>query len=196
MSFTLLLIIGVAFGIGFGFFVQRAGFCIAAGLGEMFAGKGKRIFRLLLVVFIITSIGFLISGYISPDLGLKTIGHIRGLGFYNILSGLFFGAGIILCGGCILGTLRQIGEGNLIFVITLISFIPGMALVIYVLNPLLEKGYFISNSQGVQVKNISLPGLLGVNPAWVTAVLVLLATLWYIKVRAKNKPGGSSITKK
>ncbi len=187
MSFTLLLIIGVVFGIGFGFFVQRAGFCIAAGLGEMFAGRGKRILRLLLIVFIITSAGFMISGYISPELGLKTIGQIRGLGFYNIVSGLLFGAGIILSGGCILGTLRQIGEGNLIFIITLVSFIPGMALVVYVLDPLLEKGYFISNGEGAQVKNILLSDLMGVQPVWITATLVIGAILWYRSV-GKRKP--------
>ncbi len=189
MSFTLLIALGALFGFGFGFFVQRAGFCIAAGLGEMFAGRGKRILRLLLVVFIITSAGFMVSGYLYPDLGLKTIGQIRGMGFYNILSGLFFGAGIILCGGCILGTLRQIGEGNSTFIITLVSFIPGMALVVYVLDPLLYNGYFLYNANGSQVRNILLPDLLGAKPAWVTTILIVMAYVGYLAVWRKKRTG-------
>ena len=37
----------LAFGIGFGFCVQRAGLCFAHGLGEIFVGRAKRIIRML-----------------------------------------------------------------------------------------------------------------------------------------------------
>jgi len=170
MSFAALIAVGFLFGIGFGYFVQRAGLCFAHGLGEIFIGKGKRISRMFAVIFIITSAGFLISGFISPELGLKTIGQIRGAGFYNLISGIFFGGGIFLCGGCILGTLRRIGEGDMAFVVVFISMIPGMALVVYGLNPLLEANY--------NVEKILLPDLLGVPAVLVTAVLIAGALLW------------------
>lgn len=180
MNFPLFCVIGFSFGIGFGFFVQRAGLCFSHGLAEIFIGKGKRICRLFSVIFIITATGFLVSGYISPQLGLKTVGAIRGAGFYNILSGIFFGAGILLNGGCILGTLRQIGEGNLNFLVAFISFIPGMALVVYLVNPLIESGY---NTQ-----NILLSEMLGVEAPWVTGVMVLLSVLWLSTIlRRKRK---------
>jgi len=163
MSFTALVAVGFLFGIGFGYFVQRSGFCLAHGLGEIFIGKGKRISRMFAVIFIIT-------GFISPQLGLKTIGEIRGSGFYNLISGMFFGGGIFLCGGCILGTLRRIGEGNMTFLIVFISFIPGMALVVYGLNPLLEANY--------HVEKMLLPELLGVAAPFVTAVLIVGAIFW------------------
>ena len=174
MNFITLCLIGFLFGIGFGYFVQRAGLCFAHGLGEIFMGKGKRICRLFSVIFIITAIGFLVSGYISPRLGLKPIGQIRGSGFYNLLSGVFFGAGILLNGGCILGTMRQIGEGNMTFLVVFVSFIPGMALVVYVIDPLLSSGY--------DIHKLLLPGLLGVPAPWVTGVLVLAAVLWLATV--------------
>mgnify|MGYP006303784007 CR=1 FL=1 len=179
MNFILLCLIGFLFGIGFGYFVQRAGLCFAVGLGEIFLGRGKRICRLFSVIFIITAVGFLISGYIFPDLGLKPIGQIRGAGFYNLLSGIFFGAGILLNGGCILGTLRQLGEGNLTFLIILVSFIPGMALVVYIINPLIRSGY--------NIQKILLPELLGVAAPWVTGFLALAAILWLATILRRRK---------
>lgn len=178
MSFPLFLSAGFLFGIGFGFFVQRAGFCIAHGLGEIFIGRAKRFTRLFLITFAVTSVGFLLAGRIDPSLGLKTIGQIRGSGFYNILSGMLFGMGILMTGGCILGTLRQIGEGNLGFLVVLASFAPGMALVVHGLNPLLEKGY--------DVRGLLLPDLLGVPAAAVTLPLAAVALLWYARIRPRR----------
>jgi hypothetical protein len=180
LSFELLAIVGFAFGIGFGIFVQRSGLCYAHGLGEIFMGKGKRIALIFLVMFIITSIGFLLSGFISEDLGLKAVGQIRGFGFYNILAGIFFGAGILLNGGCILGTLRQIGEGNMTFLLIFLSFIPGMALVIFVLNPLLESYYNTACGAGSL-----LPEIIGVSAPYITTALVIGALIWITLIYKK-----------
>lgn len=179
MSFALLATCGILFGIGLGFCVQRAGFCISAGLAEIFLGHGKRIGRLLAIVLAITSLGFLISGYIDPSLGLKPIGQIRGYGLYNLLAGMIFGAGILLCGGCILGTLRQIGEGNLTFLVVLAAFIPGMALVVHVLNPLLAAGY--------AVQKPLLTDLLGVGAPYLSLFLAAVALLWLLALNRRPK---------
>ena len=127
MSFGLLIAIGVLFGVGFGYCVQRSGLCFAQGLAEVYLGRGKRILRLFTVIFIVTSAGFLLSGYLSPADGLKPVGLLRGHGLLNLLSGLLFGAGIALSGGCILGTLRQLGEGNLTYLVVLLAFAPAGA---------------------------------------------------------------------
>jgi len=179
MPYPLLILIGFIFGIGFGFCVQRAGLCFAHGLGEIYLGKGKRIIRLFLIIFVITSIGFLLSGYFSSSMGLKPIGQLRGYGFYNLLSGVLFGAGIALTGGCILGTLRQIGEGNTTFLIVLASFIPGMALVIYWLNPMLESGY--------HVQKTLLPGVTGFSAPYITLTLVVAALIGLTFLRRRRR---------
>jgi uncharacterized membrane protein YedE/YeeE len=173
-----ILLLGLAFGVGLGYCVQRAGLCFAHGLGEIYIGRGRRIFRLFIVIFAISGTGFLLSGYLSENLGLKEVGQLRGYGLYNIIAGLFFGTGISLNGGCILGTLRQIGEGNSLFMIVLLSFIPGMALTVHIIDPLLEGSY---NSDGVL-----LPDLLGVPAPLVTAALVAAALLWYILLSRKK----------
>jgi|GEM_PF-1290404 len=188
MSFEVLLALGFAFGIGFGYFVQRAGFCIAVGLAEIYMGHGKRIAKLLALIFAITSVGFLLSGHFNPSLGLKPIGQIRGFGFYNLAAGMLFGAGILLNGGCILGTLRQIGEGNLTFVVVLLSFIPGMAIVVHVLDPLLVHGY--------HVQKPLLSGLLGAPASYVTLALAIAATAWLVRLHRRSTKGrrGASLS--
>ena len=178
LPFELLAIVGLIFGIGFGIFTQRSGLCFAHGFGEIFMGKGKRIIKMFLVILIITSIGFLLSDIISNgDVGLKAVGQIRGHGFYNILAGIFFGAGILLNGGCILGTLRQIGEGNMTFIIVLLSFIPGMALVVFVINPALEAYYSTTTP--------ILPDIMGLSAPYITGALVLGSIIWLFAIRAK-----------
>lgn len=174
---TIKIIEAIVFGIGFGYFAQKSGLCFANGLGEIFTGRGKRIYKLTLIIFIISSLGFVLSKYINNNLGLKVIGEIRGYGFYNIIGGIFFGAGIFLCGGCIIGSLRQLGEGNMNFIITIISFIPGMALTVYVLNPLLANGY--------DVKKVLVSDLLGLNP--ITLVLIINAFALYALYKLTNK---------
>jgi len=155
MDIWTIIFIGFLFGIGFGYFVQRGGICFAHGLGEIFTGKGRRIWTIFLVIFIITSIGFFF-------IGSKTVGQIRGLGLYNILSGMIFGAGIVLCGGCILGTLRQLGEGNLLFLITLVFFIPGMALTVFLLNPMLESTYNVMHKSLWEIVGLGAPLVLSI----------------------------------
>jgi uncharacterized membrane protein YedE/YeeE len=158
---------------------------MAHGLGEIFIGSGRRFTRLFLIVFAITSVGFLASGWIRPDLGLKTIGQIRGAGFYNVISGVIFGMGILMNGGCILGTLRQLGEGNLSFLVVLLSFAPGMALVVYGLDPLLKRGY--------QVQGLLLPELLGVAAPWVTVTLATAAVIWILRIRPRRGKGRAAL---
>lgn len=170
---------GFVFGIGFGFFVQRSGLCFAHGLGEIFMGKGKRILRLFLIIFVISTLGFALSKYLNPELGLKPIGQLRGFGFYNLLAGIFFGAGIFLNGGCILGTLRQMGEGNMLFLVVFLSFIPGMALIVYVINPILENGY--------NIEKIVLPELLGINALIIAVFLALAASILLFTLIRRKK---------
>ena len=171
MSFPLLALSFFVFGAALGFCVQRAGICFAHGFAELFVGRRLRMLRLTLIIISITATGFYLSTSVSPQLGLKPVGAIRGYGFYNLLAGIVFGAGVLLNGGCILGTLRQIGEGNLHFLVALICFAPGMALVVHVLNPILEKGY--------ATQKVLLPQLLGLPAASVTAFLVGSSLLWF-----------------
>jgi len=68
----------------------------------------------------------------------------------------------------------------LTFLIVFFSFIPGMALIVYGIDPLLKQGYHI--------QKILLPELLGVPAGIITGVLVLLA-LWGLKYLQPQEKG-------
>ncbi len=179
MTFPMLALAFFAFGIALGFCVQRAGLCFAQGFAELFVGRRYRMLRLTFIIIAVTALGFYLSTHYSPVHGLKPVGVIRGYGFFNLLAGIIFGAGVLLNGGCILGTLRQIGEGNLHFLIALICFAPGMAFVVHVVNPLLEKGY--------ATQKLLLPNLLDLPAAYVSAGLVVLTLLGFVLLNRKAK---------
>ena len=84
----------------------------------------------------------------------------------------------MLNGGCILGTLRQMGEGSMIFLVVFLSFIPGMAFVVYVLNPLLQHGY--------NINNILLPNLIGIPAYYLTFALAIGAIVWFFTIKHKK----------
>lgn len=178
MAFGTLLFLGFCFGIGFGFFAQRSGLCFAHGMAEIFIGRGKRFLKLALTIFALTAIGFLASGYWSQALGLKPVGELRGFGFYNLIAGICFGAGVFINGGCIIGTLRQIGEGSLVHIVSVLGFIPGMALVVYGLNPLLDPFY--------KTQKVLLPQIVGIPAPYVTGALVAVSALLLLRVAAKR----------
>ncbi|EKD27004.1 MAG: hypothetical protein ACD_79C00937G0003 [uncultured bacterium] len=168
----MMFLIVFLFGIGFGFFVQRAGFCFAQGFASMFTGKSKRIMNMWFVILIITTLGF-------TYLGLKPVGEIRGYGFFNLLSGVIFGIGISISGGCILGSLRQLGEGNLFYLIVLLSMIPGMWLQTKVIDPILTLKY--------DVKKVVVPELFGGSPYYVAFVVCAIAIIGLIIINSKKE---------
>ncbi len=150
---------GFFFGVVFGIIVQRMSFCISTDLAQAFVGNYRRMLLWFAIIFIITGAGF---QYLGP----KAVGQLRGYGVYNILSGIFFGLGIILSGGCVIGTLRRMGEGFLHSWIVFFSWIPGMALVVYVLNPILQSTYHIQKPL--------LSDVLGVNHWYVYGALAVI----------------------
>ncbi len=161
------LVLAFVFGIVFGVIAQRMSFCLSTDLAQAFAGNYRRILTWFAIIFIITGLGF-------QFLGLKAVGQLRGYGVYNILSGIFFGLGIMISGGCVIGTLRRIGEGFLHAIVVFLAWLPGAALTIYFLNEVLKPTYHIPT------KTPLLGDLLGVDNMIVYGVLaIILAIVLY-----------------
>jgi len=179
-----ILALGFFFGVVFGIIIQRMSFCLATDLSQAFAGAYRRILIILLTIFVISGTGFHI-------LGPTPVGQLRGYGLYNILAGIFFGVGIVLSGGCVLGTLRRIGEGFIHSIIVFISWLGGMALVVYKIDPILWSTYkldVIERKYGG--KNMILAKLLGISNPWYTFIpLAIIAIAILIKLAKEEGVG-------
>jgi len=101
------------FGIGLGIVMHRSDFCMAGAFRDLFLTGDFFRMRALILLVAVTSL-------------LLFIGRISGLvasyppSFYgvpslaNLAGGLAFGVGMVLAGGCVIGTFYKMGAGNLV----------------------------------------------------------------------------------
>lgn len=104
-----------AFGLAFGFVLQRGRFCFASAFRDLFLLGHGRNMKGVLLGLAVASVGFAVvmarqvpileSGFLPPTANVLPVGVHTGLG------GLLFGVGMVLAGGCVSGSLYRMGEG-------------------------------------------------------------------------------------
>lgn len=104
-----------AFGLAFGFVLQRSRFCFASAFRDIFLLKHGRTMKGVLVGLAVATIGFAVLmsrqvpntalGILPPD------ANVLPLGIHVVLGGLLFGAGMVVAGGCVSGSIYRMGEG-------------------------------------------------------------------------------------
>ena len=117
------LILGVAAG----FIMHRAGFCMAGAFRDLFLFRQTFMLRQLLLLVAVSMIFFeaarwtgLLPLYPFPLLGPPTLASLAG--------GALFGVGMVLAGGCVVGTLYKFGSGSALSAVALIGLIAGSTL--------------------------------------------------------------------
>ena len=124
-----------AFGLAFGFVLQRARFCFASAFRDIFLLGHARNMKGLLLGLAVGAIGFGIV--MSRQVPLTSLGiyppsaNVLPLGIHTALGGLLFGIGLVLAGGCVSGSLYRMGEG---YVASWVAFVG-------VMGGLLVSGY-------------------------------------------------------
>jgi hypothetical protein len=104
-----------AFGLAFGFVLQRARFCFASAFRDLFLLGHGRTMRGVLTGLAVGSIGF--GLVMSRQVPMTFLGilppsaNVLPLGVHTALGGLLFGAGMVLAGGCVSGSIYRMGEG-------------------------------------------------------------------------------------
>ncbi|HEY5997522.1 MAG TPA: YeeE/YedE thiosulfate transporter family protein, partial [Candidatus Deferrimicrobiaceae bacterium] len=94
-----------------GFVMHRADFCIAGAFRDLFLFRKTFMLRVLLLL--VASSMLLFEG--ARRLGLLPLYPFPLLGAVspaNFGGGLLFGIGMVLAGGCVIGTLYRSGSGN------------------------------------------------------------------------------------
>ncbi len=104
-----------AFGLAFGFVLQRSRFCFASAFRDLFLFSSGRMMKAVLGGMAVATVGFALlmskmvpnpfSGVIAPE------AHVVPIGIHLILGGVLFGFGMVQAGGCVSGSLYRMGEG-------------------------------------------------------------------------------------
>jgi uncharacterized protein len=154
------------FGLAFGFIVQRSRFCFVSAISNFFLFKDRALLKGILFGLFIATIGFAIIMYRQipdPSSGIPATAYVAPFGWHLVLAGLVFGLGMMLAGGCILGTLYRIGEGAVASLVALLGIIVGM-------GALQHHWPWWWNNYISHLPNIWLPAHIG----WIAAVALTL----------------------
>ncbi len=172
------------FGLAFGFVLQRSRFCFVSAISNFALFRDGRLLKGLLAGLILATAGFSIIMFSSvpdPSSGMIPVGaHVAPLGWHLVLGGLIFGLGMMLAGGCIMGSLYRAGEGSLSALLALFGVLVGLGVLLY--NwPWWWRTSVSSSPQ------VWLPASLG----WAGALSVTLAALaglfWWITARESRR---------
>jgi hypothetical protein len=159
MDFILALIFGIAFGI----VLQKTGFCMTTAFAEAFAAKDYRSLKAWLLIILISMIGFYLAWQVGVVEKVWRV-PLRGSGMFNLVGTFLFGIGMVLAGGCAVGTLHKIGEGQVASILALIGIFLGAYLYLAFGAPALSDYY--------THQKITLPEMLGINP-WILVAIAL-----------------------
>ncbi len=174
-----------AVGLGVGVALQRGRFCFAAAFRDLFlTGRAELLRALLLGLMVATTAFAALMARMVPDPSLGDLApkiHVWPLGANVLVGGLLFGAGMVLAGGCISGTLWRIGEGYVGSLAALAGIFAGLQ------AASLSWNWWWRHAMS-EAPLIWLPGALGHMGAWLAVIAALAAlyvlTYWWEARRA------------
>lgn len=169
------VIVSLAIGLGAGYVMHRSDFCLAGMVRDLFLFRSVfmlRIFALYLLV------NMLLTEF-SRELGLLQLFPypLFGLpGLANVIGGTLFGIGMVLAGGCVVGTLYRMGAGSILSLTAFGGLVAGSALYAEI------HGWWktVAGSMQPGAGETTLARMLGVNQAVLILPLGLLL-LWLVR---------------
>ena len=127
-----------AFGLAFGFVLQRSRFCFASSFRDIFLLRHGRNMRGVLVGLAVATVGFsvLMARQVpNPSLGLfPPSANVLPIGWHLVVGGLLFGVGMVVAGGCVSGSIYRMGEGYVASWVSFFGLMLGLAAAAYTWN--------------------------------------------------------------
>lgn len=167
MTFFIIGITSLLLGIAAGVVMYRSDFCVTAMFRDLFLLKNGSMLRYLLVIIIFSMVLFeagrligIISIYPFPLLGTPSI--------TTFVAGILFGLGMVMAGGCVVGTLYKIGGGSILSMLALAGLLIGSTLYAE-FHP-----FWASLAARTRLsESITLPEILNISPILLIAPLAL-----------------------
>lgn len=124
--FFLILATSSLAGLIAGFVMHRSDFCVTATFRDMFLFRDFFLIRMLVLLVVASMLAFelgqvagVLRPYPFPLLGAPSLA--------TLIGGLVFGIGMVLAGGCVVGSLYKFGAGSVVSGIAFIGMIIGSA---------------------------------------------------------------------
>lgn len=161
-----------------GFAMHRSDFCLAGMFRDFFLFRSTRLLRSLALLVAVTMVLFeaaRLAGLL-PRFPFLLLGPPNAL---TPIGGLVFGVGMVLAGGCVVGTLYKLGAGSALAATAFAGLVLGSGLYAE-LHPWWRAW---AGSAVLWPEGFTVPQALGVSPSWFvaagTAGSLALFSRWY-----------------
>ncbi len=159
-----------------GFIMHRSDFCLAGAFRDLFLFRERHMLRVLMLAVVVSMVLFeaarqlrLLSPYPFPILASPSVA--------NLVGGFLFGVGMVLAGGCVVGTLYKMGAGSALSGVAFIGLIAGSGIYAEI-HPwwagLARKGSFLEG-------RITLPQALDMEPTWLVVSLAIFSVYFFFR---------------
>jgi hypothetical protein len=125
--YPLIVLSSLAAGLVAGFVMHRSDFCVTAMFRDVFLFRDAFLLRMLVLLVVASLLLFelarwagLLSPYPFPLLGPASPA--------SLVGGFVFGIGMVLAGGCVVGSLYKLGAGSLLSGVAFLGMLAGSAL--------------------------------------------------------------------
>ena len=177
-----IITINLALGLIAGAIMYRSDFCVSGMFRDLFLFKKTIMLRSLLLVVVASMILFeitrrigLLPLYPFPLLGSPSLG--------NIVGGIIFGCGMVLAGGCVVGTLYKMGSGSIISATAFIGLIVGSGIYAEI-HPWWAE---ISKKFSFLQDHMTLPQVFGCDPLLILLPVIVLSCYFFYRWHALQK---------
>lgn len=124
---VMLTAIGLTLGLIAGFVMHRADFCIAGMFRDLFLFRSVAKLRVM-VLYVVVAMALFEGARLLGLLPLYPFPLLGPASIAGILGGVLFGVGMVLAGGCVVGTLYRLGAGSRVSFVAFIGLIIGSTL--------------------------------------------------------------------
>ncbi|MBB5171886.1 YeeE/YedE family protein [Texcoconibacillus texcoconensis] len=167
-------LLAAAFGLIYGFLLQKADFCFVASVRDFVSVKDSRIGKGVLVLMATALIGW----GLALSTGLASLDQVWSvpIGATNLIGGILFGIGMTIAGSCASGALYRSGMGYIHFWIVIAAMIAGNLLFAYIYDPWGREGFvepLTFTEDGFSLYSLGLPFM--ALPLLIVAVMVLIS---------------------
>lgn len=178
--YLLIIITSSICGLIAGFVMHRSSFCVTGMFRDMFLFKDYYMIRMLILLIVISMALF----EIGTVTGLLTANPFPLLGppsLATILGGVLFGFGMVLAGGCVVGTLYKMGSGSVLSLVAFIGLLAGSTFYAEIHHLWFALAKATTFTPGI----VTLPQLLETSSYFLTFPIALAAGIYLYNVKDK-----------
>lgn len=178
--YLLIIITSSICGLIAGFVMHRSSFCVTGMFRDMFLFKDFYMIRMLLLLIVISMVIFEL-GTLSGVFAANPFPLLGPPSLATLLGGMLFGFGMVLAGGCVVGTLYKMGSGSVLSLVAFIGLLAGSAFYAEIHHLWLPMAKATSITSG----KVTLPQLLETSSYSLTFPLSIAGAIYLFKVRHK-----------